>query len=130
MGRGLEELRVSSNGTKHIFTAGKTKGVEFTRGKINSGLVESHNVIVALVHGVNALLVGSGARWKVTDNGAQVSHGGDIKVSTVSKWRNGRVSGESSSAGSGCSRIELSSSLGTVSTRGAGVLRAEEGLRF
>jgi hypothetical protein len=60
--------------------------VAFTRGKINSSLVESRNIIVMLVHGANALLVGSRTGWEVTDNGAQVSHGVDIKVS----FREGR----------------------------------------
>jgi hypothetical protein len=80
VGGRLEELRVSSNSTKHIFTASEAKGVAFTGGKVNSSLVHSRNVIVALVHGANALLVGSGTGREVTDNGAQISHGGDIKV--------------------------------------------------
>jgi hypothetical protein len=55
--------------------------VTFTGGEINGGLVEAGNVIVALVHGANTLLVLVGAGWKVTDNGAQVCHGRDVKVS-------------------------------------------------
>jgi hypothetical protein len=70
MGGRLEELRVSSNGTKHIFAAGKTEGMAFTGGKVNSSLVESCNVIMALVHDMDALLVGSRAGWEVTDDGA------------------------------------------------------------
>jgi hypothetical protein len=81
VGGRLEELGVSSNGMQCVFTAGETEGVAFTGRKVNSGLVEGCDVIVTLVHGVNALLVGSGAGWEVTDNGAQVSHGGNIKVS-------------------------------------------------
>jgi hypothetical protein len=77
----LEELGVSSDGTQGILTAGEAEGMAFTGRKVNSGLVEGCNVIVTLVHGVNALLIGSGAGWKVTDNGTQVSHGGNIKVS-------------------------------------------------
>jgi hypothetical protein len=76
----LEELGVRSDSAKHIFTAGETESVTFTGGKVNSGLMHSGNVIMPLVHGANALLVGSRTGWEVTDNGAQISHGGDIKV--------------------------------------------------
>jgi hypothetical protein len=77
---GLEELGVSSNSAKHIFTAGETESVAFAGGKVNGGLMHRCNVVMALVHGANALLVGSRTGWEITDNGAQISHGGDIKV--------------------------------------------------
>ena len=86
----MEELRVSSDSTKHVFTAGEAKGMAFTGGKVDSSLVHSCNVVVALVHGVNALLVGSRTGREVTDNGAQISHGGDIKVS-LREWREIRI---------------------------------------
>jgi hypothetical protein len=76
----LEELGVRGDSAKHIFTAGETESVTFTGGKVNSGLMHSGNVIMPLVHGANTLLVGSRTGWEVTDNGAQISHGGDIKV--------------------------------------------------
>jgi hypothetical protein len=81
VGGRLEELGVSSNSTKHIFTAGEAKGMTFTGGKVNSSLVHSGDVIVTLVHGVNALLIGSRTGREVADNGAQISHGGNIEVS-------------------------------------------------
>jgi hypothetical protein len=70
MGRGLEELRVGSDSAKHIFTASKAEGMTFTRRKINSSLVEGCDIVVSVVHGVNALLVLGRTGGKVTDNGA------------------------------------------------------------
>jgi hypothetical protein len=53
----------------------------FTGREVNSSLVDGHNIIVTLVHGLNALLIVSRTGREVTDNGAQISHRVDIKIS-------------------------------------------------